>query len=124
MGGEEKYVGRIYRFDAKGDAVNCCSLAREFYSDHGWRQNWDDGIPWPKRPDGYEEHLKLYMDKEFRRCGIDDLEYGDIVMLNQRAGGGESGYTLETEDYYAWKDHSETDDRRQWSIQKRSGNRT
>lgn len=95
MGNEEKYVGRTYRFDAKGDAVNCCSLAREFYSDHGWKQNWDDGIPWPKRPAGYEGRLKSYMAKEFQSCGIDDLQYGDIVMLNQRAGGGIGVYVGE-----------------------------
>lgn len=84
----KKYTGLIYRFDGKGDTVNCCKLARIFYADHGWKEDWDDGKPWPKGPGGYEDRLRTYMDGHFLACSEEELEYGDVVMLDERAGGG------------------------------------
>lgn len=84
-----KYLGITYRFAVDEENVNCCSLARKFYEDHGWPQNWDDGKPWPTHPIGYKERLKRYMDENFSKTeDPEQLEFGDVAMMKDTVGGG------------------------------------
>ena len=79
-----KYVGLNYRFDLSNNSYNCLSLAKKFYKDHDYKQNFDDGSSWPTNyKDNYARRLISYLENNFTKIeDIDSLSYGDIVVIS------------------------------------------
>jgi hypothetical protein len=59
------------------------SLARLFYADHGWPEDFTDGKPIEEQQYKLHEPFRIlrYLLKNFRRSELDKLEYGSIVVL-------------------------------------------
>lgn len=80
-----KYIGKIHKYQGTGIYCDCLNLVTQFYHDHGYQQDFDDGKP---RPDTYEEYISTqrtrmirYLLKNFKQTrNIQDLEYGDVVL--------------------------------------------
>jgi len=80
-----KYVGLDFVFDSydSPNTVNCLTLIRKFYKDNGFTETFDDGKPYPHYVrEGYKMRLLLYLINNFNKeDNINNLEYGDIVLL-------------------------------------------
>lgn len=81
-----KYLGIKFRFHSKeksNEYSNCLELAKRFYKDHGYLENLDDGYPDVKnRNEMYIKRMLKYLIRNFKRVeSIDELEFGDIILL-------------------------------------------
>lgn len=81
-----KYIGKIHEYQGTGDTCDCLNLVQQFYKDHGYEQDFDDGRPRPATYDEYIKHeptrLIRYLLKHFAVTEKpDELEYGDVILV-------------------------------------------
>lgn len=82
-----KYIGKIHRYQGKGDYCDCLNLVQQFYRDHHYKQDFNDG---QERPATYEEYKKKcpmrmirYLVNNFQKVtDIRSLGYGDVVLTD------------------------------------------
>ena len=88
MDGFNKFIGIKHYFgESSFDGCDCIGLCRLFYKEHGWPQTFTDDEPEPVTKENYAEprmwaRLYRYLLKNFTRVDYDDLDYGDVVVMN------------------------------------------
>lgn len=79
----DKFIGIPHYFgESSFDGCDCIGLVRLFYREHGWSQDFDDGLPVDR--DTYMtasvwRRLFRYLHKNFTE--VDDVDYGDVVLF-------------------------------------------
>ena len=79
----DKFIGIPHHFgESSFDGCDCIGLVRLFYAEHGWSQNFDDGLPVDK--DTYMtapvwRRLFRYLHMNFNEVAVPD--YGDVVLF-------------------------------------------
>ena len=79
----DKFIGIPHYFgESSFDGCDCIGLVRLFYAEHGWSQDFDDGLPIDK--DTYMtapvwRRLFRYLHKNFTE--VSDVDYGDVVLF-------------------------------------------
>lgn len=81
----DKYIGRIHKYQGTGECCDCLNLVQEFYKDHGYKQDFNDGRPRPQTYDDYITHeptrlIRYLLKHFFLTKNIDELEYGDVIL--------------------------------------------
>ena len=82
----EKYIGIYYGWKSKY-RMTCLDLCRQWYIDHGYKQNFDDGKIYPKSMDEFNKSHRFRLMKYFLRNftvtkDSKNLNHGDIVAFN------------------------------------------
>lgn len=79
----DRYIGLVHEFQGDGvSSADCVSLCRLFYREHGWAEDFTDGkniieSEYSKQP----FRVLRYLLGHFTKTAMEDLEYGDVVLL-------------------------------------------
>lgn len=82
-----KYIGKIHKYQGTGDYCDCLNLVQQFYIDHHYKQDFNDGKPRPATYDEYKHNCPTrmirYLVNNFKKTTkIEDLQYGDVVLTD------------------------------------------
>lgn len=82
-----RYVGIKHYFgESSFEKCDCFGLVKLFYREHGWPQTFTDDNPEPVTEANYAQprmwrRLYKYMLTHFERVTYDDLQFGDVVIM-------------------------------------------
>lgn len=82
----DKYIGIYYGWKSK-DRMTCLDLCKYWYSEHGYKQDFDDGKLYPKTMNEFNKHHRVRLMKYFLRNFTlvkdpEKLTHGDVVVFN------------------------------------------